>query len=296
MIAARVGRGDSSAMLTRRCLRLRPRVGLSGPAEAPDTPVLRASQAGRFTDRDLRHSSAHLLAAAVPSCSRRAVRDRSAHRRWVLHDFWSRAFTPEDLRPSRRRWPTRQAEPPIEKKRSPSPSPRPVHPEGPDPQGGADPREVGRPRAVLPRGSSSTSASAPPRVTGRSRPSSSSQSRRPPTGRDARQPSMQRIYGYAFFTREAGAAPDRLEEASGATTASSAASSTSFSRRDRRRPDPCIPGAASSAAIEDYCRDEHLRAVRPGLQPPHREAGPVEDERAHRVLPGQHVLPDQIED
>ena len=66
--------------------------------------------------------------------------------------------------------------------------------------------------------------------------------------------------------------------------------------RDGRGPHPLASRRAASSASRSRTTGatQHLAGrLRPRLQPPHREARPLEDQRAHRVLQGQHVLADR---
>ena len=111
-------------------------------------------------------------------------------------------------------------------------------------------------------------------------------------------PSMQRIYGYAFFTKEElDQHLFRIEEAK---------------RRDHRKLGRELDlfsiagrdgGRARALAPEGRLRPQADRGLlarraprgrlRPRVLAAHRAARPVEDERPHRVLQGEHVLADR---
>ena len=109
---------------------------------------------------------------------------------------------------------------------------------------------------------------------------------------------MQRIYGYAFFTKEElDQHLHRLEEAKRRDHRKLGRELDLFSIADETGAGLILwhpKGGFIRKQIEDYWRDEHLRGrLRPRLQPAHRQARPLEDERAHRVLQGEHVLADR---
>ena len=111
-------------------------------------------------------------------------------------------------------------------------------------------------------------------------------------------PSMQRIYGYAFFTKEElDQHLFRLEEAKRRDHRKLGRELDLFSIADETGAGLVLwhpKGGFIRKQIEDYWRDEHLRGrLRHRLHAPHREARPVEDQRAHRVLQGEHVLADR---
>ena len=178
---------------------------------------------------------------------------------------------------------------------------RAVREEGPDAEVRADPRRSpATPSSATRWASSSTSAS------GRTSPSTKDIKAFKLKGEPAAaywkgkegNPSMQRIYGYAFFTKEElDQHLFRIEEAK---------------RRDHRKLGRELDlfsiagrdgGRARALAPEGRLRPQADRGLlarraprgrlRPRLLAAHRAARPVEDERAHRVLQGEHVLADR---
>ena len=112
-------------------------------------------------------------------------------------------------------------------------------------------------------------------------------------------PEMQRIYGYAFFTKdELDAHLQQLEEAKRRDHRQLGRELDLFSVSDETGAGLILwhpKGGFIRKQIEDYWRDEHH--VQGGydivFSPAHREARPLEDERPHRVLPREHVLADR---
>ena len=111
-------------------------------------------------------------------------------------------------------------------------------------------------------------------------------------------PEMQRIYGYAFFTKEElDQHLHRLEEAKRRDHRKLGRELDLFSiaGRDGRRPHPLAPEGRLHPQADRglLARPAPRGRLRPRLQPAHRQAGPVEDVRSHRVLQREHVLADR---
>ncbi len=106
---------------------------------------------------------------------------------------------------------------------------------------------------------------------------------------------MQRIYGYAFFTKEElDAHLHNLEEAKRRDHRKLGRELDLFSIADETGAGLILwhpKGGFIRKQIEDFWRDEHLaRRLRHRLLAAHRQHQALEDQRAHRVLQGQHVL------
>ena len=107
---------------------------------------------------------------------------------------------------------------------------------------------------------------------------------------------MQRIYGYAFFTKEElDQHLQRLEEAKRRDHRKLGPRARPLLDRRRDRAPGSIlwhpKGGFIRKQIEDFWRDQHLAGGYDLVYTPaHREDRPLEDQRAHRVLQGQHVL------
>ena len=109
---------------------------------------------------------------------------------------------------------------------------------------------------------------------------------------------MQRIYGYAFFTKEElDQHLHRLEEAKRRDHRKLGRELDLFSIADETGAGLILwhpKGGFIRKQIEDYWRDAAPRGrLRHRLLAAHREARPVEHQRAHRVLQGEHVLADR---
>ena len=105
-------------------------------------------------------------------------------------------------------------------------------------------------------------------------------------------PAMQRIYGYAFFT-QGGAGPAPPSPGGGQAPrppqAGTRAGPLLGGRRDGRRPDPLAPQGRLHPQADRglLARRAPGGRLRHRLHAAHRQARPVEDERAHRVLQGR---------
>ena len=109
---------------------------------------------------------------------------------------------------------------------------------------------------------------------------------------------MQRIYGYAFFTKEElDQHLHRLEEAKRRDHRKLGRELDLFSIADEtgRRARALAPeGRLHPQADRGLLARRALRGrLRHRLHPAHRQARPVEDERPPRLLPGEHVLADR---
>ncbi len=281
-----------------RTSRCRPRpsnhldtTGPSGESKPADSPI-----------EIYRHSSAHLLAAAVTElypdaqCGIGPPTDDG-----FFYDFLvAKPFTPEDLAAIEKRMAhiVKQNRP-IEKKLIPKAEALELFAKkGQTLKCELIQEKAGRHRPVLHDGRVHRllpRARTFPRR-GRSRPSSSARTRRSRTGRARKgNPAMQRIYGYAFFTKEElDQHLHRLEEAKRRDHRKLGRELDLFSIADEtgRGPHPLAPEGRLHPQADRglLARRAPAGRLRPRLQPPHREDRPLEHQRPHPVLQGQHVL------
>ncbi len=191
---------------------------------------------------------------------------------------------------------------PIERKLAPEAGgARPLREEGPDAQVRADPREVGRPRAVLhdggvrrllPAGRTCASTKEIKAFKLKATPSPvllEGQGRQPGDAAHLR----------VRLLHEGGAGPAPLPHRGGQAARPPQARPRARPVLDRRRDGRRARALAPEGRLHPQA-DRGLLArralpgrLRPRLHAAHRAARPVEDERPHRLLPGQHVLADR---